>query len=84
MIMAHAHTHAGYDARSPRGHSAGRQLAGLAVGLWDAYLARRRRQQAIAALHALSDRALSDIGVSRSEIEARVLEASQAARVCAC
>ena len=37
--------------------------------LWLALRRRQRRQHAIAALHALSDRSLADIGLQRSQIE---------------
>ena len=39
---------------------------------WTAYLARRNEREAILQLHAMSDRELRDIGLSRSEIEGAV------------
>ena len=39
---------------------------------WKAYLDRRRERAAIAQLHAMSDRELRDIGLTRSEIDLAV------------
>jgi len=39
---------------------------------WIAYLTRRIERQAIIQLHAMSDRELQDIGLTRSEIERAV------------
>jgi uncharacterized protein YjiS (DUF1127 family) len=44
-------------------------VAGAFVRWWQAYAVRRQRLHAKAALHALNDRELRDIGVSRSEID---------------
>lgn len=57
-------------------------LAANAAGYWvrtfrNAFLARQRRRRAIAQLHALSDRSLTDIGIERSEIEAIVTAGSR-------
>ncbi len=42
-----------------------------------AFVRWRRRRKAIAALHALSNRSLADIGIERSEIEAVVMAHSR-------
>ncbi len=48
----------------------------LIAKTWAAYAAARERQASIAALHALDDHALKDIGLHRSEIERAVYGAN--------
>ena len=55
-------------------------VAATAGKWWRAYALRRERNAAVRELHALDDRSLRDIGVSRSEIE-WVVSSQQAARV---
>jgi uncharacterized protein YjiS (DUF1127 family) len=55
----------------PRGQAGGGALAMLAAAvryLCVAYITWRMEQSAVALLHAMSDRKLSDIGLSRSDI----------------
>jgi uncharacterized protein YjiS (DUF1127 family) len=47
----------------------GSGIAGFLAKSWSAYAEARKRQAAIADLHALDDRSLRDIGLHRSEIE---------------
>ncbi len=48
------------------------RIGQLIAKSWAAYVAARERQASIAALHALDDHALKDIGLHRSEIERAV------------
>jgi uncharacterized protein YjiS (DUF1127 family) len=45
------------------------RLADIGKGLWRAYWRRRSERATIAALQALGDNVLRDIGIDRSEIE---------------
>jgi uncharacterized protein YjiS (DUF1127 family) len=67
MIMAHTRT---YE-HGLTGAAAGPHLGSLAKAL-QAFGTWRTRRAAIAQLHALEDRDLNDIGISRSEIESVV------------
>jgi uncharacterized protein YjiS (DUF1127 family) len=69
MIMSSISTiPAGSQAESV-GHPV-RSIGAVLRRVWLAYLERRLHQQAAAQLHAMSDRQLKDIGVSRSQIDA--------------
>jgi uncharacterized protein YjiS (DUF1127 family) len=48
------------------------RIASLLGRWWHAYVSRRERKAAVRELHGLDDRALRDIGISRSEIESVV------------
>lgn len=54
---------------APLSRSFGGRIAGFLARSWAAYAAARERRASIAALHALDDLALRDIGLDRSEIE---------------
>ena len=64
------------DMTATAGHAAARSIArrtgALATGAWSGFLGWQRRRKAIADLSKLSDHALWDIGLNRSEIEAAV------------
>jgi uncharacterized protein YjiS (DUF1127 family) len=47
---------------------------------WHAYWAHRRQRATVLLLHSLSDRALEDIGIHRSEIESVVHDTSRERR----
>jgi uncharacterized protein YjiS (DUF1127 family) len=68
MSASHAGTRAAGAAAPYRPFAARLGRLGIAVRSW------YRRKRAIAALQALSDRSLADIGIARSEIEAVVGE----------
>jgi uncharacterized protein YjiS (DUF1127 family) len=55
-----------------KGHFWALGLAATLKGWWVAYMSWRTEQAAIAQLSALSDRALKDIGLTRSEITGAV------------
>lgn len=54
------------------GPSCGGRLAAVVKRSWVAYLRRRIEEAAIALLHAMSDRELKDIGLTRSKIAGAV------------